>query len=88
VNPQFLSVEDVLLIHEEQLARYGGGAGIRDQALLESAVATPEASFDGEFVHEDLFAMAAAYALHIAQISRSWTETSGAASSPRSPSCA
>ena len=67
MNPQFLSVEDVLLIHEEQLARYGGGAGIRDQPLLESAVATPQASFGGEFVHEDLFAMAAAYAFHIAQ---------------------
>lgn len=63
----FLDVHDVLLIHEEQLARYGGAAGIRDAALLDSAVATPRATFGGEFVHEDLFAMAAAYAFHIAQ---------------------
>ncbi len=63
----FLDVQDVLLIHEEQLARYGGAAGVRDAALLDSAVATPRATFGGEFVHEDLFAMAAAYAFHIAQ---------------------
>lgn len=63
----FLTVEDVLLLHEEQLARYGGGAGVRDPGALDSAVAMPRATFDGRFVHEDLFAMAAAYAFHIAQ---------------------
>jgi death-on-curing protein len=66
-DPVFLDVEDVLLIHEEQLPRYGGSAGIRDRALLESAVAMPRATAGGEFAHEDLFAMAAAYAFHIAQ---------------------
>jgi death-on-curing protein len=66
-DPVFLDVEDVLLIHEEQLARYGGAAGLRDTGLLESAVAMPRASAGGEFAHEDLFAMAAAYAFHIAQ---------------------
>jgi death-on-curing protein len=60
-------VDDVLLIHEEQLPRYGGSRGIRDRGLLESAVATPRATAGGEFAHEDLFAMAAAYAFHIAQ---------------------
>jgi death-on-curing protein len=38
-DPVFLDVEDVLLIHEEQLPRYGGSPGIRDRGLLESAVA-------------------------------------------------
>jgi death on curing protein len=66
-DPVFLDVEDVLLIHAEQLARYGGSAGIRDRGLLESAVAMPRASAGGEFAHPDLFAMAAAYAFHIAQ---------------------
>lgn len=66
-DPLFLDVDDVLLIHEEQLARYGGAAGIRDVGLLESAVAMPRASAGGELAHEDLFAMAAAYAFHIAQ---------------------
>jgi len=65
--PDFLTVEDVLLIHEESLARYGGGAGMRDLGALESAVAMPQAGFGGQFLHEDLFAMAAAYAFHIAQ---------------------
>ncbi len=66
-DPVFLDVEDVLLIHEEQLPRYGGSAGVRDRALLESAVAMPRATAGGEFAHEDLFAMAAAYAFHLAQ---------------------
>ena len=66
-DPVFLDIEDVLLIHEEQLPRYGGSPGIRDRGLLESAVALPRATAGGEFAHEDLFAMAAAYAFHIAQ---------------------
>lgn len=66
-DPVFLDVDDVLLIHEEQLARYGGSAGLRDTGLLESAVAMPRATAGGEFAHQDLFAMAAAYAFHIAQ---------------------
>ena len=71
MNPEpefeFLELEDVLQIHEEQLAAYGGAAGIRDQALLESAAAMPQASFGEEYLHEDLSHMAAAYAFHIAQ---------------------
>ena len=66
-QPEFLDVDDVLLIHDGQLARYGGAAGIRDEGLLESALATPKATFGGAFVHEDVFAMAAAYAFHIAE---------------------
>jgi death-on-curing protein len=66
-DPAFLDLEDILLIHVEQLARYGGSSGIRDRGLLESAVGMPRASAGGEFAHKDLFAMAAAYAFHIAQ---------------------
>jgi death-on-curing protein len=66
-DPVFLDVEDVLAIHEEQLPRYGGAPGIRDAALLDSAIAMPRATAGGAFVHEGLFAMAAAYAFHIAQ---------------------
>ena len=64
---EFLDLEEVLLIHREQLIRFGGGDGLRDQGLLESAIAMPRASFGGQFVHEGLFAMAAAYAFHIAE---------------------
>jgi len=65
--PEFLDVEDVLGIHAEALAAFGGAAGVRDPGMLASAVAMPQASFAGEFLHEDLHAMAAAYAFHIAQ---------------------
>lgn len=44
---------------------YGGSDGIRDHGLLESAIATPLASFGGECVHADIFEMAAAYVFHI-----------------------
>jgi death-on-curing protein len=66
-DPKFVSVEDVLYIHEKQLEKYGGSDGIRDRGLLESAIATPQASFGGQFVHEDLYHMSAAYAFHIAE---------------------
>lgn len=66
-EPVFLDLEDVLLIHDEQLAKYGGAPGLRQLELLESAVAMARASAGGEFVHTDLFEMAAAYAFHIAQ---------------------
>lgn len=67
IEPTFLSLEEVLSLHADQLERYGGASGIRDPGLLESAVATPRATFDGEFLHDGLFAMAAAYAFHIAE---------------------
>lgn len=65
MTPELLLVEDVMQLHALQLERYGGGTGLRDLALLESAVAQPHASFDGELLHADLFAMAAAYLFHI-----------------------
>jgi death on curing protein len=66
-DPKFLSVNEVLIIHEEQLNAFGGLDDIRDEGLLESAVMTPQASFGGEYLHSDLFEMAAAYAFHIAE---------------------
>jgi death-on-curing protein len=67
IEPQFLSVADVLQIHAEQIEAYGGIRGIRDERLLESAVMTARASFGGEYLHVDLFEMAAAYVFHIAE---------------------
>ena len=66
-TPEFLDVDDVLELHALQLARYGGADGVRDRGLLESALAQPRATGDGEFVHGDLFAMAAAYLFHLVQ---------------------
>ena len=66
-DPLFLTVEEVLALHDDQLRLFGGSAGLRDPGALESAVALPYATFDGEFLHNDLFHMAAAYAFHIAE---------------------
>jgi death-on-curing protein len=65
VEPLFLSLEEVLEIHRQQIERYGGASGVRDLALLESAVAQPQASFSNEFLHASIAAMAAAYLFHI-----------------------
>ena len=63
----FLTLAEVIEIHADQIRRYGGQAGLRDLALLESALAQPEASFAGEWLHGDHYAMAAAYAYHLCQ---------------------
>jgi death-on-curing protein len=59
--PDFLAVDDVIDIHAYQVERFGGSHGLRDRGSLESTVAQAEASFGGEYVHPDLFAMAAAF---------------------------
>lgn len=64
---RFLSKEVILAFHEDQINEYGGKTGVRDHELLESALAQPEASFGGEYVHTDIFEMAAAYGFHICQ---------------------
>jgi len=58
-------VGEVVLVHEDQVRRYGGGSGLRDMSLLESAVAQPAASFEGRDLHPDLLDKAAAYAFHL-----------------------
>jgi death on curing protein len=63
--PIFLTVDEVIEIHQDQIARFGGSAGIRDMGLLESAVHAPAASFGGQHVHADLFEMAAADLFHL-----------------------
>ena len=61
MTPIFLTVDDVLSLHDLHLQRYGGSAGVRDRALLESAVSQAQASFGGEYLPSDLAGMAAAY---------------------------
>lgn len=61
---EFLTV-DIVALHQRQLERFGGGAGLRDRGLLESAVGQPQASFGGTYAHDGLVAMAAAYLFHI-----------------------
>jgi len=67
LEPLFLTLAEVVEIHTNQIQLYGGTHGIRDIHLLQSALAQPEASFGGVWLHEDLFEMAAAYAFHLSQ---------------------
>ena len=64
---RFLTLEDVIALHDLQIEEFGGSHGIRDNNLLESAVGMAQSSFGGQFMHETLFDMASAYAFHIAQ---------------------
>jgi death-on-curing protein len=50
LESEFLSLDEVLEIHEQQIELYGGSTGLRDAAGLESAVATPQSTFGGEFL--------------------------------------
>ena len=63
--PAFLTFDEVLALHADQVARYGGDPGIRDIGLLESALATPRARFGREFLHGSVPEMAAAYLFHL-----------------------
>jgi death-on-curing protein len=67
MQPIFLGLDEVLEIHADQVNRYGGRPGIRDIGLLKSAIALPLVSFNGEYLHGDLYQMAAAYLFHIVQ---------------------
>jgi death on curing protein len=60
-----LTVEIVREIHAEAIAKFGGSDGIRDSALLESAVAAPQASFGGKSPYRDLVEIAAAYLYYL-----------------------
>ena len=64
-NCYFLPVELVKQIQAEAIARFGGSPGLRDEALLESAVAAPQATFGGESVYGSLEEVAAAYLFYL-----------------------
>ena len=62
----FLTVEEVVAIHADQIDRYGGDRGLRDRGLLESAVHAAQSV--AAYVDEcDLFDLAAAYIFHLAE---------------------
>lgn len=65
MEPVFLSLGEVLTIHQDQIARYGGATGIRNIELLRSALGMPSATYGGQFLHTDIYEMAAAYLFHL-----------------------
>lgn len=64
-EPIFLSLEQVLLIHQRSLVEHGGSDGIRDSGLVESALASARNTF--HYSQQDLFEVAASYAFHLAE---------------------
>ena len=61
----FLTLDDVLALHDELIQRYGGTPGLRDAGLLEAALAMPQAGFGGQYFHQFPHEMAAAYLFHL-----------------------
>lgn len=60
-----LTVAIVREIHAEAIAKFGGSDGVRDVALLESAVAAPRAGYGGTSVYRDVVEVAAAYLFYL-----------------------
>jgi death-on-curing protein len=64
-EPEWLDIDIVLDVHSEQLALFGGGDGLRDRGLLESALARPINKF--AYGENGLAALVAAYAFGLAK---------------------
>ena len=59
-EPSFLTTEDILFIHEQEIQKAGGAPGIREKQNVQTCADAPKASFNGEYLN-DLFEMAASY---------------------------
>lgn len=64
-EPRWLTLKEVLVTHERQLARFGGAPGIRDKGMLESALQRPVNKWD--YGQANLVELAAAYGFGIAR---------------------
>jgi len=64
-EPRWLDVDVALAIHDRQLAEHGGGTGVRDGGMLESALARPVNTW--AYGEDDPAALAAAYAFGVAR---------------------
>ena len=61
----YLTAEAVKAIHDEVLSAHGGSSGLRDTALLESAVAAPQATYGGQPLLKEVVEIAAAYLFYL-----------------------
>lgn len=64
-EPRWLTVEQVIVTHERQIKKFGGPQGLRDQGMLESALARPENKW--RYESADLAELAASHAFGIAK---------------------
>lgn len=65
IEPVWVQIEVALAVHDRQLAEHGGGVGVRDAGLLDSALARPQNQW--AYGVDDICALAAAYAFDIAR---------------------
>jgi len=49
---EYLSIVEVLAMHEDQIARYGGAAGLRDPGQLEAALFRPQTGYYADLIEE------------------------------------
>lgn len=63
----YLSLEQIIELHDALVKRFGGLLGIRERGLLESAVAAPMMAVFGEELHKTIYDKAAAYLFYIAK---------------------
>lgn len=59
---RYLGIEEVLFLHWGAVEEFGGGHGLRDRGLLDSAVANPRQTFGGRDLYADLWLKAAVLA--------------------------
>lgn len=64
-EPAFLTLEEVLALHQEQIELFGGDFGVLNLDSVDSAISQPKVTFEGVFLHSDIFAMAAVYLYHL-----------------------
>jgi death-on-curing protein len=63
----YLSLEQIIELHDSLIEKFGGLPGIRDRGLLESAIAAPMMAVFGEELHKTIYNKAAAYLFYIAK---------------------
>ena len=63
----FIEYDRILQLNRLAAKTYGGIYGVRDQTLVESAINQPKTTFDGKYLHPNIYEMAAAYFYHISE---------------------
>lgn len=64
---KFIKKDTVLIFHKQLIEDYGGMKGLRDEGLLDSALAQAKTTMFGEYLHQDVIEMAAAYGYRLCQ---------------------
>jgi len=62
---KYLHKDVILYFHRRLISEYGGSSGLRDEGLLESALSQAQVTMNGEYLHQDIIEMAAAYGFHL-----------------------